>query len=456
MSSLQDMIRHDAPLSYGASAIYDYKPQIERRYKFTSRFGDEVLLYKLSKDKKQVSLPRALCPVGGQDLRVDGDVVTFPLAPKPRPHQVELFAETEAFLKKGLSGIVSAYTGWGKTVLGYHAAYVLGRKTLVITTKDDIYKQWIEGAQKFLGLAPHEIGEIRGDKCEVNGTKFVVAMIHSLSKDGKYPEWIGNSFGLVIFDECHRVPAEQFSEVVDMFPAKLRLGMSATPNRSDGKELLIYAHIGPVRAKTEAELLVPKVLRFKSSWECPKVIRSDPDTGQKKVIRLPHEPGKTTHLEKMMAADSVRNHLIAELIFSAYQKKRKVVIFSTLHEHLKALQRVCREAFEISGKEMGMYIGASTKAEKEAREKVKVKPLIFTTFAMMSEGTSIDWLDTCIFAMPRSNVTQPVGRIRREYEGKGDPVVMDVCDYDSPVFSGYANSRLQWYKGLGATVIDVE
>ena len=36
-----------------------------------------------------------------------------------------------------------------------------------------------------------------------------------------------------------------------MFPALLRLGLSATPYRADGKELLIQAHIGPMRAKTE-------------------------------------------------------------------------------------------------------------------------------------------------------------------------------------------------------------
>ena len=113
----------------------------------------------------------------------------------------------------------SAFTGWGKTLLGYHAAYVTGRKTLVVTTKDDIYKQWIEGAQKFLQLPAARIGEIRGDKCEVQGTDFCVAMIHSLSKDGKYPEWITKGFGLIIYDEVHRLPAEQFSVVADMFPA---------------------------------------------------------------------------------------------------------------------------------------------------------------------------------------------------------------------------------------------
>jgi superfamily II DNA or RNA helicase len=368
---------------------------------------------------------------------------------------VQLFEETADFLLKGLSGIVSAHTGWGKTVLGYHAAATVQRKTLVITTKDDIYQQWLTGAQTFLGLKSHEIGEIRGDKCEVVGTKFVVAMIHSLSKDGKYPEWITKDFGLVIFDEVHRCPAEQFSEVVDMFPALLRLGLSATTERADGKELLIYAHIGPIRAKTEVQLMVPKVLRFKSAWECPRVLRMDEETGEKKVVRLPHEPGKTTHIEKMIAADSVRNHLIGELIESAFAKGRKTVVFSTLHDHLKSLHRVCREAYGISGRQMGFYIGATTKGEKESREREKVKPILFTTYAMMSEGTDIPWLDTCVIAMPRSSVTQPVGRIRREYPDKGTPVVMDVCDYDSPVFSGYANSRIRWYASIDAIVKDM-
>lgn len=453
MAALAELIRHDKPILTGATAVYPYKPMIERKYRFQSRFGEDVLLHRV--DGNVIHLPRGLCPISDNDNRVDGEKVVFPKCPTPREHQTELFEETRSFLKQGKSGIVCAYTGWGKTVLGYMAAYECQRKTLVITTKDDIYKQWIEGAPKFLGISPSEVGEIRGDKCEVIGTKFVVAMIHSLSKDGKYPDWITKDFGLVIFDECHRVPADQFSAVVWMLPAKLRLGLSATPERSDGKELMLYAHIGPIRAKTEGQLMIPKVLRFKSAWECPRVLRPDPDTGEKRVVRLPHEPGKTTHIEKIVAADPVRNHMVAELIQMAYEKKRRTVVFSTLHDHLKALHRACNE-LGISGRDMGFYIGASTKAELEAREKVKVKPIIFTTFAMMAEGTNIPWLDTCVLAMPRSNVEQTVGRIRREYEDKGDPVVMDILDEDSPVFSGYGESRLRWYKKIGCTIKDMQ
>ncbi len=453
MALLSEFIRHDQPLSTGATAVYPYSVRLERKYKFFSRFGDEVSLC-FREGEKLLHLPRALCPVGENDQRVVGEDVVFPKGPVPREYQEEIFDETASFLTKGLSGIVSAYTGWGKTFLGYHAAYVTQKKTLVITTKDDIYKQWLADAPAVLGIEPHEVGEIRGDKCEVVGTKFCVAMIHSLSKDGKYPDWITKDFGLVIFDEVHRLPADQFMAVATMFPALLRLGLSATLERSDGKELMVHAHIGPVRAKTEGELLVPKVLRFQTAWECPRVLREDKITGQKKAVLMPHEPGRTTRMEKIIAADPVRNHQIADAANMVYHKGRKLVVFSTLISHLETLKAATIE-LGVPGSDVGLYVGASTKAELAHREKIKGRPVLFTTFSMMSEGTNLPWLDTCILAMPRSRVTQPVGRIRREYEGKGEPVVLDFIDSSSPVFAGYAAKRLQWYQKIGCKIVEM-
>lgn len=453
MPLLNELIRHDAPLSTGSSAVYPRKASLEKQYRFTSRFGEEVLLHRV--DGNVIHLPRALCPIADNDEMDDGEVVKFPKGPEPRDYQAAMFDEVADLCAKRLSGVVVAMTGWGKTVLGFHAAYSIQRKTLVITTKEDIYDQWLKGAEKFLGLKPHEIGEIRGDKCQVIGTKFCVALIQSMSKEDKYPDWITKGFGLVIFDETHRVAATQFSVVADLFPARMRLGLSATPDRADGKELLVYAHIGPIRAKASVEQLVPKVLRFQSNWECPRVFRSDKNTGQKTVVRLPHQAGKTTHLEKLIAQDPVRNQLICELVKSAFDKGRKIVIFSTLHQHLHALEKACRQTYGIPGKDIGLYIGANTKAAKVQRDKEATKPVLFTTFAMMGEGTDIPWLDTCILAMPRSNVKQPVGRIRRQHPNKNQPIVMDIMDHDSPVFSGYVNQRAKWYAQIGAQIVDM-
>lgn len=460
LATWSELSQKAVPLSTGATAVYPFSERLAEKFMFTSRFGDEVPLYRVDPKQKTIHLPRELCPVGHKDERVIGEAVEFPCGPTPRDYQKDLFDDVAYFLSQGQSGIVTAFTGFGKTVIGYHAAHAVGRKTLVITTKDDIYKQWIDGAcgrngsPNFLGLTEAEVGEIRGDKCEVVGTKFCVAMIHSLSKEAKYPDWITKDFGLVIFDEVHRVPADQFQNVADMFPALLRLGLSATPERSDGKELLVLSHIGPIRAATDAQLMVPKVLRFKSGWVCPRTLKADPETGENTTVRIPHQPGKTTHIEKILAADPDRNGLIATLIKQAFDKGRKIVVFSTLHDHLKAVHRLCIKA-GISGRQMGFYLGATTKAEKEHREREKGKPILFTTYSMMSEGTNLPWLDTCILAMPRSNIAQPVGRIRREYPDKAQPVVMEILDEDSPIFAAYAGGRLRWFKSIGCVVKDM-
>ena len=459
MSTLSELRMTQKPLSTGATAVYPWSATLQERFRFKSRFGDEVLLFQMH-DGKTIHLPRALCPTGEIDERVQGELVSFPKSPTPRPHQVELFGETSAFIQAGLSGVVCAYTGYGKTVLGYHAAAVLNRKTLVITTKDDIYQQWIngacggEGSPNFLGLTRDQVGEIRGKKVKVAGCPFVVGMIHTLCREGKITPEIAAQFGLVIFDECHRAPAEQFSHVLAMFPALIRLGLSATPGRSDGKDLLWKAHIGPIRAKTEAQLMVPKVLRFTSDWKCPRVYRMSEETGEKELVILPHDAGKTTHIEQAMAADPERNKMLASLCKDALDKGRKTVVFSTVHTHLEALYLACNREFGVPADSMGFYVHAATKAEKAQRELEKVKPLVFTTYGMMGEGTSLDWLDTCILAIPRAQVAQPVGRIRREYPDKKLPVVMDVVDKDSPVFAGYANSRARWYREIGCVVKD--
>ena len=463
MSIIDNLVRKDQPLETGANAVYPYSGTLEKQYRFTSRFGDLVLLHSIENGK--ILLPRALCPIGKIDSRAKGEKVMFPNGPTPRPNQIKVFKDSVAFLKKGQSGLIVAPTGSGKTIIGYNAAYHMQVKTLVITTKDDIYTQWIDGAcgrvsksnpkgMNFLGLKPHEVGEIRQDKCEVEGTKFCVAMIHSLSKAGKYPNWITKDFGLVIFDECHRLPADSFMAVADKFPALLRVGLTATHLRQDGKDVLLQAHIGPIRAEIETEQLVPKVLRFQTNWQCPRVIRTDPNTGAKKVVRLPHSPGKTMHVEKLLADDDERNELLCNLIHSAYLKGRNIVVFTSFLNHMSILQWGV-EKMGIPSKDIGCYQGASTKSEKLHREKIKGRRVLFTTYIMMAEGTDLPWLDTCILAMPRSAVTQAIGRIRREYENKKFPLVIDIFDRDSPVFSGYGGRRLKWYKSINAEFKDM-
>src|SRR4051812_12292638 len=117
MTDLSELIRQDPPLSYGASAAYKYTPALERKYKFTDRFEQEVLLHRREGDL--IHLPRALCPVGPHDQRALGDHALFAQSPTPRPNQVQLFKDVQEMMNKAQSGLVVAPTGFGKTLLGY-------------------------------------------------------------------------------------------------------------------------------------------------------------------------------------------------------------------------------------------------------------------------------------------------------------------------------------------------
>ena len=456
MSTLAELRRHDQPLITDSMAWYPYSYEFADAYRFKPRFGESVSLSK--RDGDFIGLPRELCPVGKVDERCAGLPVKFLKCPMPRDNQKGLFTDTLAFLLSGHSGIVQAYTGWGKTVLGLYVAYNLGVKTLVVTTKEDIYLKWYNDAKQFLGLPDHEVGEIRGNKCEVVGTKFVVAMIHSLSKAGKYPPELQpyfDEFGLVIFDEVQRLPADHFSVAATMFKAKLRLGLSANFKRSDGKELLILAHIGHVRVKTVEELMIPSVYRVRTAWSCPKVYQNAKD-GKKVLVPFPHEVGRTTHIEKSIAEDTARNFLIGKYIKLAFDRGRRIVVFSTLHEHLMGLGQAS-VAQGVPKEQCAFYIGATNKKEiAERDEMLQTRRVVFTTYGMMGEGTDKDDLDTCFLAMPRSNVLQPVGRIRRHHDDKRPPIVFDFLDDDSPVFMIYGRNRDRWYASVKAEVTDIE
>ena len=78
----------------------------------------------------------------------------------------------------------------------------VGKKTLVVVTKEDIRDQWVDAAKKFLGLTDKDIGFIQADKSQVPGKKLVIAMIQSLAKEDRYPAHAMKEFGLAIWDEC--------------------------------------------------------------------------------------------------------------------------------------------------------------------------------------------------------------------------------------------------------------
>lgn len=346
--------------------------------------------------------------------------------------------------------LLGDFTVTHNTYCAYAVTALMRVPTLVVCTKDDLFDQWIEGAHQFLGLPYSKIGRIRQNCCDVAGKPFVVGMIHSLAIEGKYPDWIKKAFGLVHFDEVQRLPAAEFSKVAGMFGSMWRVGWSATPDRADGREIVFFGHIGPVRVVSDATPMTPEVFRYRTNFQLP-MRRQQQENGTWKLVKMPHQPGRIGHVLNILAKDDERNRLIAKLGSMCYKNGRNTVLFSDHREHLEILHEHLL-SLGVRSNDIAYYVGGLKKHEKEAAKK---KRFLLATYNFMGEGSDIPTLDAAILSTPRSDVRQIVGRVIRSLDGKKTPVVIDLIDDDSHVFRAYADKRLRFYTGVGATVSNV-
>jgi superfamily II DNA or RNA helicase len=167
----------------------------------------------------------------------------------PFPHQTEAL---EAWWQSGGRGIVVLPTGTGKTYLALLAIARTGRPTLVVTPTIDLLNQWygelVTAFQVSIGL----LGGGYYDFQPLTVTTYDSAYIH-------VERW-GNRYGLLVFDECHHLPGPTYLTAAVGSIAPYRLGLTATPERADGQEMLLPELIGPVVYRREIKQLAGEFL----------------------------------------------------------------------------------------------------------------------------------------------------------------------------------------------------
>jgi len=357
------------------------------------------------------------------------------------------------------TGILSATTAFGKTVIG--ARLISERKvnTLILVHTRQLLDQWKERLKQFLiineELTKQEkkrglkkelsiIGQIGGGKNNANGI-IDIAVMQSLVKKGEVKELV-KDYGMVIVDECHHVAAFSYEQILKSVFAKFVYGLTATPIRQDGQHPITFMCCGNIRYSVNARLQAEQ--RPFEHYVIPRITPV-------KMLRANENIEISINEVFANVIDSqIRNNLIVEDIISNIKEGRNLLVLTERTEHIKTLhdmlENKIKNIFILTGR-------ASAKKRKEITEELSSiaddeNVLLIATGKYIGEGFDYPRLDTLLLTFPiswKGRLHQYAGRLHRLHEGKKEVYVFDYVDIHVRVLEKMYQKRLKGYASIG-------
>ena len=159
---------------------------------------------------------------------------------EPRDYQLEA---VDAWWAAGRRGVVVLPTGSGKSFVAELCIARSKRSALVVAPTIDLVGQWYDILRRAFG---EPIGILGGGVHDVQDIT-----ISTYDSAYLYMDRYGARFGLVVFDEVHHLPGATIRSASEMAIAPFRLGLTATPERTDGGHEALDALVGPIVARRE-------------------------------------------------------------------------------------------------------------------------------------------------------------------------------------------------------------
>lgn len=342
----------------------------------------------------------------------------FP-APKAELYedQLEIYDQAED------SCMINALPGWGKTFTALHLAIKFGQKTLIVTHTAALRDQWIEEIKALFGI---DAGVVGGGRIDTD-CFIVVGNVQTVTKNVLQ---LSKLFGTVILDEMHHVSATTFSNIIDNMHARYRIGLSGTLIRKDKKHILFKDYFGfNVFKPAKSNTIDPTVHVYKTGIPLKLGV-----PWVQRINNLLYDPDYQL--------------LIAGIAANKIRAGYKVLIVASRTEFLANVNNLLRQYDSL------LITGDNDKDDRDFAKSAIISGdanAICGSRQIFAEGISINPLSCLILAEPMNNdslLEQLCGRVMRIFEGKLNPIVIDMQ------FSGYAdkkqnNSRLAFYLNKG-------
>ncbi|HYO00788.1 MAG TPA: DEAD/DEAH box helicase family protein [Mycobacterium sp.] len=433
---------------------FDERQRVRRSVWDTPRFlysYDETVEGDLVLPRGLHALLMGLVDSAGSTLHIDdkraiGDLHEFSCSTQLRSEQ----ADAVRHLVEEDTSVLIAPPGSGKTVIACAAIASRSCSALVLVDRKALADQWRDRLQKHLGF---KCGQIGGGRSKTTGI-VDIALLPTLARRDNIED-LTASYGFVIVDECHHVAASAFFNVLNQIPAKYWLGLTATPERRDGLEDLMYHQLGSHHVTlenpavgelplTNADLLAPHPVLHLHPTQFHYTGQADPSA-----------PGGMAEIYRALIADPARLDQIIADILAAHTDGANILVLTTWIDHLNAIAERLRN----EGKSV-VVLSGQLKArqrreisEQLANHTVDTEPLLIVgTSSFIGEGFDCPDLDTLFLAAPitfKNRLVQYVGRITRPHPAKTTATVHDYHDELTPVLASSLRKRAPGYTKMG-------
>lgn len=327
-------------------------------------------------------------------------------------------------------GLIVAPPRSGKTPTMLHLAVRLGLRVILLANQHEFLTQFIEHVEELTNL-PH-LENKYGVKLygfpktleDFDTMQIAVCtyqQFQNTAKGRKRYAAAKRNFGTVMIDEAHKANSNEFARVVSRWPSRIRLGVTGTDKRKDGRHILMKEIVGPAQARVEIDQLEAKILVH----VCDYVKSRSKFRG----------PAGFVYACKFLGNHEKRMDEILEWILKDLGKGHSIVIPVYYRDQVFDL---VKRINDLAGSEVAEpFVGGGSKKNKDAREMTierarsgKTKVVVGIR-SILQLGHNVPRWSALYYIMPMSNEPnwkQESSRVLTPMDGKRQPIIRMFVD----------------------------